>query len=79
MLLVADCAAMAAGTLTIVPAGLGVIDGALVLGIVAAGAASGAAIATVVLYRVIALGVVGGAGWLVWLALRRGREVAVTR
>ena len=79
VLLVAYCAAMAAGTLTIVPAGLGVIDGALVLGIVAAGAGSAAAIATVVLYRVVALGIVGGAGWLVWLTLRRGREVAVTR
>ena len=59
VLLVAYCAAMAAGALTIVPAGLGVVDGALVLGIVAAGAGSAAAIATVVLYRVVALGIVG--------------------
>lgn len=72
VLLVAYCAAMAAGTLTLVPAGLGVIDGALVLGLVAAGAGSAAAIATVVLYRVVALGIVGGGGWLVWLALRSG-------
>ncbi|MFI6074720.1 YbhN family protein [Actinoplanes sp. NPDC051343] len=71
-LLLAFCAGMAASTLTIVPGGLGIIDSALVLGLVAGGAATATAIATVVLYRVISFGFVIGAGWVAWLVLRRG-------
>ncbi|GAA1839896.1 YbhN family protein [Pseudonocardia ailaonensis] len=69
--LLAYCAGMAAGSLTIVPAGLGIIDSALVLGLVAAGAPAPTAIASVVLYRIISFGFVIGTGWVVWLLVRR--------
>jgi uncharacterized membrane protein YbhN (UPF0104 family) len=69
-LLLAFCAGMAAATLTIVPGGLGIIDGALILGLVAGGAPTPTAIAAVVLYRIISFGFVIGAGWITWLILR---------
>jgi uncharacterized membrane protein YbhN (UPF0104 family) len=70
-MLLAFSAAMAAGTLTIVPGGLGVVDSALVLGLVTGGIATPAAIAAVVLYRIITLGFIIGAGWISWLVTRR--------
>jgi uncharacterized protein (TIRG00374 family) len=76
-LVVAYCAGMAAASVPIVPGGLGVIDGALILGLVAGGLTSSSAVAAVVLYRVISLGFIIGAGWLVWLTFqRRLRESA---
>jgi uncharacterized membrane protein YbhN (UPF0104 family) len=70
-LLIAYCAGMAAGSiLPIVPGGLGVIDSALVLGLIAGGLPSSAAIAAVLLYRIISLGFIVGTGWAVWLAIR---------
>jgi uncharacterized membrane protein YbhN (UPF0104 family) len=70
-LLIAYCAGMAAGSaIPVVPGGLGVIDSALVLGLVAGGLASSAAIAAVLLYRVISLGFIVGTGWVVWLVIR---------
>jgi hypothetical protein len=47
-----------------------VVDGALVLGLVAGGLAGGPAVAAVVLYRLISFGFIIGAGWLVWLIMR---------
>jgi len=74
-LLITYCAGMAAGSiLPIVPGGLGVIDSALVLGLVTSGLPSSAAIAAVLLYRIISLGFIVGTGWAVWLVIRyRGR------
>ena len=69
-LLLAFSAAMAAGTLTIVPGGLGVVDSALILGLVTGGIGTPAAIAAVVLYRIITLGFIIGAGWITWLVTR---------
>ncbi|XVV16223.1 lysylphosphatidylglycerol synthase transmembrane domain-containing protein [Actinoplanes sp. CA-131856] len=69
--LLAFCAGMAAGTITIVPGGLGIIDSALILGLVAGGVTTGTAIAAVVLYRVISFGFIIGAGWISWLVMRR--------
>ncbi|AGL14173.1 lysylphosphatidylglycerol synthase transmembrane domain-containing protein [Actinoplanes sp. N902-109] len=69
-LVIAYCAGMAAASVPIVPGGLGVVDGALVLGLVAGGMTSSTAVAAVVLYRLISFGFVIGAGWLVWLVLR---------
>ncbi len=69
--LLAFCAGMAVGSLTIVPGGLGIIDSALILALVGGGVDAGTAIAGVVLYRVISFGFVIGAGWLAWLILRR--------
>jgi uncharacterized protein (TIRG00374 family) len=69
-LVIAYCAGMAAASVPIVPGGLGVVDGALVLGLVAGGLTSGSALAAVVLYRLISFGFIIGAGWLVWLIMR---------
>lgn len=73
--LLAFCAGMAAGSLTVIPGGLGVIDSAMVLGLVAGGVATPTAIAAVVLYRLISFGFIIGIGWITWLAIRqRQRE-----
>ena len=69
-LVIAYCAGMAAASVPIVPGGLGVVDGALVLGLVAGGLTSSSALAAVVLYRLISFGFIIGAGWLVWLTMR---------
>ena len=68
--LLAFCAAMATGSITILPGGLGIIDSALIVALVAGGTASATAIAAVVLYRILTLGFIVGAGWLAWLAVR---------
>ncbi|MET7496132.1 YbhN family protein [Streptomyces sp900116325] len=74
-LLLAFCAGMAAGTLTIVLGGLGIIDNALILGLITGGLDTPTAIAAVVLYRLINLGFVIGAGWIAWgRVLRRTRR-----
>ncbi|GAA1030860.1 YbhN family protein [Virgisporangium ochraceum] len=70
-LLVAYCAGMAAASVPVVPGGLGVIDSALILGLVAGGLPGHTAIAAVVLYRLISLGFIVGAGWIIWLLMRR--------
>ncbi|MEO3787324.1 YbhN family protein [Actinocorallia sp. B10E7] len=70
-LLLAFCAGMAAGTLTIVPGGLGIIDSALILGLLTGGVDAPTAIATVVLYRLISFGFIIGIGWITWLFMRR--------
>lgn len=70
-LLLAFCAGMAAGTITIVPGGLGIIDGALILGLIAGGMTTEIAVAAVVLYRLITLGFIIGVGWLTYLGIRR--------
>jgi uncharacterized membrane protein YbhN (UPF0104 family) len=69
-LVIAYCAGMAAASVPVVPGGLGVVDGALVLGLVAGGVASAPALAAVVLYRMISFGFIIGLGWLFWLAIR---------
>jgi len=70
-LLIAYCAGMAAGSaLPVVPGGLGVIDTALILGLVAGGLGTDLAIAAVLLYRIISLGFIIGTGWIVWLIIR---------
>jgi uncharacterized membrane protein YbhN (UPF0104 family) len=69
-LVIAYCAGMAAASVPIVPGGLGVVDAALILGLVAGGLTSAAAVAAVVLYRLISFGFIIGAGWVVWLTIR---------
>jgi uncharacterized membrane protein YbhN (UPF0104 family) len=69
-LLLAFCAGMAAGTVTLVPGGLGIIDSALILGLVTGGIATSTAIAAVVLYRIISFGFIIGAGWISWVVIR---------
>jgi putative heme transporter len=69
-LVIAYCAGMAAASVPIVPGGLGVVDAALILGLVAGGLTSSYAVAAVMLYRLVSFGFVIGAGWLFWLAIR---------
>lgn len=73
-LVIAYCAGMAAASVPIVPGGLGVVDGALILGLVAGGLTSAYAVAAVVLYRLISFGFIIGLGWLIWLGLRHHRN-----
>jgi uncharacterized membrane protein YbhN (UPF0104 family) len=68
--ILAFCAAMAAGSLTIIPGGLGIVDSALIFGLIAGGVSSPAAVATVVLYRVISFGFIMSVGWAFWLQIR---------
>jgi hypothetical protein len=68
--LLAFCAAMAAGSVTVVPGGLGIVDSALILGLVAGGTALPVAVAVVVLYRIVSLGFIITLGWFSWLRLR---------
>jgi uncharacterized membrane protein YbhN (UPF0104 family) len=80
-ILLAFCAAMAAGSVTVIPGGLGIIDSALLLGLMAGGAELSTAVAVVVLYRIVSFGFIIGVGWLFWLQLRLrpGRPAVVPR
>jgi putative heme transporter len=67
-------AGMAASGLSLLPGGLGVVDAALVLGLVAGGSPAASALSTVVLYRLVSLVAVVAAGWVVHAAhLMRAR------
>ncbi|MEV6863426.1 YbhN family protein [Streptosporangium subroseum] len=70
-LLLAFCAGMAASSITLIPAGLGVIDSALIFGLLAGGTDTATAITAVVLYRIISFGFIIGIGWILWLIIRR--------
>jgi uncharacterized membrane protein YbhN (UPF0104 family) len=65
LLLLTYTAGMAASSLSLLPGGLGVVDAALVLTMVAGGIPAAAAIPVVLLYRLISLGGVVAAGWVV--------------
>jgi uncharacterized membrane protein YbhN (UPF0104 family) len=71
-------AGMAASGLPIIPGGLGTVDGVLILGLVADHTSGSSALAVVVLYRLISLGLIGSIGWLLWLLgrVRRGGQAA---
>ncbi|GIJ45621.1 membrane protein [Virgisporangium aliadipatigenens] len=70
-LLIAYCAGMAAASIPIVPGGLGLVDSALIIGLVAGGLTTSDSIAAVLLYRMISLGFIIGMGWIFWVLLRR--------
>jgi uncharacterized membrane protein YbhN (UPF0104 family) len=72
-LVIAYCAGMAAASVPIVPGGLGVVDGALILGLVAGGMSGASATAAVVLYRLISFGFIIGTGWVFWAAIKARR------
>ena len=61
---------MAASGLSLLPGGLGTVDAALVVGLVAAGGPATAALSAVVLYRMISLVGVVVTGWVVHAAHR---------
>jgi uncharacterized protein (TIRG00374 family) len=64
-------AAMTASSLPLLPGGLGVVDGVLILALVRGGLSAGIATAGVLIYRLISLGVVSLIGWLLWLFVER--------
>jgi uncharacterized membrane protein YbhN (UPF0104 family) len=64
-------AAQAAGGLVpVLPGGLGAMEGSMAASLVAFGALSAPAGATVLLYRLVSFWGVVGAGWVAWLAVR---------
>jgi uncharacterized membrane protein YbhN (UPF0104 family) len=65
LLLVAYTAGMATSGLSPLPGGLGVVDAALVLSLVAGGVPAAAALPAVVLYRLVSLTGMVAVGWLV--------------
>ncbi|MFD1529716.1 YbhN family protein [Pseudonocardia aurantiaca] len=69
--LIAYTAGMAAASIPLVPGGLGVVDAALVLGLIACGTPADAAIATTIVYRLISFGLVISTGWVSWLLITR--------
>ncbi|MCW2541601.1 MAG: hypothetical protein JWN95_3326 [Frankiales bacterium] len=82
--LVAYAAGMAASSLPLVPGGIGVVDGALLLALTRGGLSLSAATAGVLVYRLISLVFVAVVGWLFWLLLnqrdrRRGRRGSRSR
>ncbi len=73
--LVTYAAAMTASSLPLLPGGLGVVDGVLILALVRGGMPASTATAGVLIYRLISLGVVSLIGWLLWLFVERtGRK-----
>jgi uncharacterized membrane protein YbhN (UPF0104 family) len=74
---IAYTAGMAAASVPLVPGGLGVVDGALTLGLTAGGTPADDAIAAVILYRLISLVLVIAVGWVLWALLNRRRPAAL--
>jgi uncharacterized membrane protein YbhN (UPF0104 family) len=81
VLLIAYTAGMAASGLSLLPGGIGVVETAMVLAMVAGGIPAAAALPAVLLYRLISLVAVVTAGWSVAAvqARRTGRNVAIRR
>ncbi|HEV7963158.1 MAG TPA: lysylphosphatidylglycerol synthase transmembrane domain-containing protein [Actinoplanes sp.] len=78
VLLIAYTAGMAASGLSLLPAGIGIVETAMVLAMVAGGIPAAAALPAVLLYRLISLVAVVAAGWLIVTVqtLRAGRRPA---
>jgi putative heme transporter len=69
-------AGIGAGTISILPAGLGVTDAAMIVVLAGSGGA-GIATAGVLVYRVISFALVVAAGWLIWIGwYARRRKIA---
>jgi uncharacterized membrane protein YbhN (UPF0104 family) len=77
LLLIAYTAGMAVSGISLLPGGIGVVDTTMVLAMVAGGVPAAAALPAVLLYRLISLGAVVAAGWLVVaVQARRTRKAA---
>jgi uncharacterized protein (TIRG00374 family) len=70
-LLVAYGAGQLASNLPITPGGIGVVEGSLVIALVAFGGAHDATVAAVLLYRLLSFWLLLPVGWLCWIGLRR--------
>lgn len=62
---------IAAGSISITPGGLGVVEGALAVALMGAGMQRPSAVAAVLLYRFISFWMVTGVGWTVYLVSQR--------
>lgn len=71
--LVAYAADAAVGLIQLVPGGIGIVDGAIVLALVGGGVPVEAATAAVVIYRLISFVLATILGWIAWLVLRDAR------
>lgn len=69
LVLVAYAAATAASSAAFLPAGLGLVDGALLAALVAGGVPSRPALAAVLLYRLVSFVGVAIAGWVAWFVI----------
>jgi uncharacterized protein (TIRG00374 family) len=74
--LVTYAAAMTASSLPLLPGGLGVVDGVLILALVRGGMPAATATAGVLIYRLISLGIVSLIGWLLWIFVERTGHVS---
>jgi hypothetical protein len=74
LLVVAYTAGMASSGLSLVPGGIGMVEAALVLALVAGGVPAAAALPAVLLYRLISLVGVVGAGWMVFAVQQLRRD-----
>ncbi|MGH3857478.1 MAG: lysylphosphatidylglycerol synthase transmembrane domain-containing protein [Pseudonocardiaceae bacterium] len=74
LLLVAYTAGMASSGLSLIPGGIGVVEAALVLALVAGGVPAAAALPAVLLYRLISLVGVVGVGWMVFAVQQCRRD-----
>jgi putative heme transporter len=76
-LLLTYTAGMAAASVSPLPAGLGIVEGALILGLTTAGAAAPAALAAVLVYRLLSTGGIVLVGWSILGLRRRDRRSEV--
>lgn len=74
LLLIAYTAGMASSGLSLIPGGIGVVEAALVLALVAGGVPAAAALPVVLLYRLISLVGVVAAGWMVFAVQQFQRD-----
>jgi uncharacterized protein (TIRG00374 family) len=75
LVLSAYLAGIGAGTVSVLPAGLGVTDAAMIV-VLAQGAGAGTATAGVLVYRIISFALVVTAGWLIWIGWYARRRKA---
>jgi uncharacterized protein (TIRG00374 family) len=71
---IAYAAGMAASGISVLPGGIGVVDTAMVLALVAGGIPAAAALPAILLYRLISLVGVTAAGWLAAAVHARRRD-----
>jgi len=79
LLLLTYTAGMATSSLSLLPAGIGLIDGATVLAFAAGLIPVATALPVVLLYRLIRVGAEVAAGWCIAALLRRRRAVTPRR
>ena len=78
-LLLIYCAGAAASSFNLTPGGLGVVEGVLSAGLVAAGMRSDIALGSVLIFRLMSFWLVMLAGWTIYVLLRRARQPSALR